>query len=44
MIRSLFLIAAIFLSLSAWGQEAQLAQQDFRDGEYEKAAILYEKL
>lgn len=44
MIRSLFLIVAILLSLTAWGQEAQLAQQYFRDGEYEKAAILYEKL
>ncbi|MDX1666743.1 MAG: tetratricopeptide repeat protein [Saprospiraceae bacterium] len=26
------------------GQEARLAQQYFRDGEYEKAAVLYEKL
>lgn len=44
MMRSIILIAAIFLSLAARGQEAQLAQQYFRDGEYEKAAILYEKL
>ncbi len=42
--RSLILIAAIFTALTAWGQEAQLAQQYFRDGEYEKAAVLYEKL
>ncbi|MCO6475855.1 MAG: tetratricopeptide repeat protein [Phaeodactylibacter sp.] len=44
MMRSLILIAAIFTALTAWGQEAQLAQQYFRDGEYEKAAVLYEKL
>ena len=42
--RSLILIAAIFTSLTALGQEAQLAQQYFRDGEFEKAAVLYEKL
>lgn len=44
MMRSLILIAAIFTALTAWGQEAQLAQQYFRDGEFEKAAVLYEKL
>ena len=44
MMRSLILIAAIFTTLTAWGQEAQLAQQYFRDGEFEKAAVLYEKL
>ena len=44
MMRSLILIAAIFTSLTALGQEAQLAQQYFRDGEFEKAAVLYEKL
>ena len=44
MMRSLILIAAIFTALAAWGQEAQLAQQYFRDGEFEKASVLYEKL
>ena len=44
MMRSLILIAAIFTALTAWGQEAQLAQQYFRDGEFEKASVLYEKL
>ncbi|MCB0584187.1 MAG: tetratricopeptide repeat protein [Phaeodactylibacter sp.] len=44
MMRSLILIAAIFTAFTAWGQEAQLAQQYYRDGEFEKAAILYEKL
>ena len=38
------MIAAIFTALTAWGQEAQLAQQYFRDGEFEKASVLYEKL
>ena len=33
-----------FLTISVFAQEAQLAQQYFRDGEYEKAAVLYEKL
>ena len=44
MMRSLILIAAIVTALTAWGQEAQLAQQYFRDGEFEKASVLYEKL
>lgn len=37
-----FLITAIAFSLSA--QDAKLAAQYYRDGEYEKASILYQKL
>ena len=44
MMRSLILIAAIFSALTVCGQDAQLAQQYFRDGEFEKASVLYEKL
>ena len=33
-----------FFSGIALGQEARLAQQYFREGEYEKSAIIYEKL
>lgn len=44
-VRSLLpLVLFSFLTLSVFAQEAQLAQQYFRDGEYEKAAVLYEKL
>jgi len=38
------LVLFSFLTISVFAQEAQLAQQYFRDGEYEKAAVLYEKL
>ncbi|MBX2871643.1 MAG: tetratricopeptide repeat protein [Saprospiraceae bacterium] len=44
-VRSLLpLVLFSFLTISVFAQEAQLAQQYFRDGEYEKAAVLYEKL
>lgn len=33
-----------FMTISVFAQQAQLAQQYFRDGEYEKAAVLYEEL
>lgn len=42
--RILPLLLFSFLTVSIFAQEAQLAQQYFRDGEYEKAAVLYEKL
>ncbi len=42
--RKLILLAALFVSVAAFGQDARLAQQYFQDGEYEKAAVLYEKL
>lgn len=41
---SLVLILGMVISLTAFGQESKLAQQYFRDGEFEKAAALYEKL
>ena len=34
----------LIFSVQLLGQNARLAQQYFSDGEYEKAAILYEKL
>lgn len=44
-VRSLLpLVLFSFLTISMFAQQAQLAQQYFRDGEYEKAAVLYEKL
>ena len=42
--RVLLFILSLFLSLSVYSQNSRLAQQYFSDGEYEKAAILYEKL
>ncbi|MBK7871577.1 MAG: tetratricopeptide repeat protein [Saprospiraceae bacterium] len=42
--RILFLVAALFVSFSTFAQDARLAQQYFQNGEYEKAAVLYEKL
>ena len=44
MLRSLILAVGLFVSVLGLAQDARLAQQYFRDGEYEKAAILYEKL
>lgn len=41
---SLIFILGMIASLSAFSQESKLAQQYFRDGEFEKAATLYEKL
>lgn len=38
------LLLLSFLTVSLYAQEPQLAQQYFRDGEFEKAAVLYEKL
>lgn len=34
----------LFFTLSGFGQDARLAQEYFRNGEYEKAAVLYEQL
>ncbi len=45
--RIVFLLVMIWTSLTpayVGAQDAQLAQQYFRDGEYEKAALLYQKL
>lgn len=42
--RLLPFLFAIFFTTFLSAQEARLAQQYFRDGEYEKAAVLYEKL
>ena len=42
--RLLLTMFGILLFNSMWAQEAQLAQQYYQDGEYEKAAKLYEKL
>lgn len=42
--RVLLLLCALFFTGLLSAQEARLAQQYFRDGEYEKAAVLYEKL
>ncbi len=38
------IVAALVIGLTAQGQEAQLAQQYYLNGEYEKAASLYKKL
>jgi tetratricopeptide (TPR) repeat protein len=42
--RTFLLFAALFIGLTAYGQDARLAQQYFQNGEYEKAAVLYERL
>jgi len=42
--RRIILVIALAWSGFAQAQDAQLAQQYFRDGEYEKAALLYQKL
>ncbi len=42
--RKLALLVALLVSVAAYGQDNRLAQQYFQDGEYEKAAVLYEKL
>ena len=42
--RILFVLIALFFSTAMTGQDARLAQQYFRDGEFEKAAAVYEKL
>ncbi|MCH2083890.1 MAG: tetratricopeptide repeat protein [Saprospiraceae bacterium] len=42
--RVFFLAVGILFSVQLLGQNARLAQQYYSDGEYEKAAILYEKL
>jgi len=44
MMRKLVLPVMLLVSVVAFGQDARLAQQYFQDGEYEKAAVLYEKL
>lgn len=45
MYRSLFVLIFLFFTVSlTWSQETKLAQQYFRDGEYEKSAQLYKKL
>ena len=42
--RVLLLLCGLFFVTLLSAQEARLAQQYFRDGEYEKASVLYEKL
>ena len=42
--RSFLTILTLFLAFSLFGQQNRLAQQYFRDGEYEKASVLYEGL
>lgn len=42
--RILFLVAALLVSFTVFGQDARLAQHYFQNGEYEKASTLYEKL
>lgn len=42
--RVLLLLCGLFFATILSAQEARLAQQYFRDGEYEKASVLYEKL
>jgi tetratricopeptide (TPR) repeat protein len=44
MLRSLLFVAGMFIAFLSTAQDARLAQQYFRDGEYEKASILFEKL
>ena len=44
LMRTFLLFAALFIGLTAYGQDARLAQQYFQNGEYEKAAVLYERL
>jgi len=44
MIKSLCIFILLFISFVTYGQESKLAQQYFKDGEYEKAAVLYKKL
>ncbi len=41
---NLFFLLFLFLSTAAVAQNNNLAQQYYRNGEYEKAAVLYEKL
>lgn len=38
------LLFLFFLPVFSFGQNAQLAQQYYRDGEFEKAAVIYKKL
>ncbi|MBI5917291.1 MAG: tetratricopeptide repeat protein [Bacteroidetes bacterium] len=43
--RFLFFLAAIaFFPMASFAQDSKLAQQYFQDGEFEKAAVLYQKL
>lgn len=44
MVRTLFIVIFVFAGICLSGQESKLAQQYFRDGEYEKSAQLYKKL
>lgn len=44
MIRLLFILTIVLAGVQLHGQESKLAQQYFKDGEYEKSAILYKKL
>ena len=38
------LLLIFFLPVFSFGQNAKLAQQYYRDGEFEKAAVIYKKL
>ncbi|MCP3930401.1 MAG: tetratricopeptide repeat protein [Bacteroidetes bacterium] len=42
--RYIILIGMLSFSLSLFSQESKLAQQYFKDGEYEKASVLFESL
>lgn len=42
--RYLSIAALLFWTLIAFGQDSKLAQQYYQDGEFEKAAVLYQKL
>lgn len=42
--RLLFILVLTCCSFQLFGQDARLAQQYYRDGEFEKASVLYEKL
>ena len=43
-IRTLIIFFTLFLAIDMAGQDHNLANQYFRDGEYEKAALIYKKL
>ena len=43
-IRNWFLLCLLFVTVSVFAQQSKLAQQYYADGEYEKAAALFEKL
>ena len=44
MIQRILPLLLMFVAVSSWAQESKLAQQYYMDGEFEKAAVLYQKL